>query len=254
MKYVSILFSVIWLFFLTTSCQKEYSYEGGPAAGGPQPENFVLEGAPNSCFDFTLNGKYNAGDALTIDNNVRVMVNVTAIGSYSIKTETINGISFSKSGTFTSTGSQEVILQGIGKPVTKGTFTFKPNSGSSSCTFDITFTNGQPPASYQLAANSDGTCASYLAPGSYYHGSPISGNVIVITVNVNAPGDFIISTNTVNGMTFSRTGNFSATGLQKIQLIGRGTPKEIGVFVFTPYIVVEGSPVGNGCNMDVYVF
>jgi hypothetical protein len=254
MKNATVLFFITWLFFLASSCQKEYSYEGGPANGGQQPENFVLEGAPNSCFDFVLNGNYNPGIALNIDNTVSVMVNVTTVGPYSIKTETIDGISFSKSGTFTSTGSQEVILQGTGKPLSNGTFVFTPNTGFSSCTFDVTVTNKEPTASYELATNADGTCGNYLAPGSYYHGTPLNNNVIVVTVNVNAPGDFNINTNTVNGITFSRTGNFITTGLQKVQLIGRGTPKEIGVFVFTPYIVIDGSPVGNGCNLDVYVF
>jgi hypothetical protein len=254
MRNAIILFSVIWLTFLTTSCQKEYSYEGGLVAGGPQPENFILEGAPDSCFDFFLNGNYNPGVALTIDNTVRVMLNVIAVGPYAIKTETVDGIGFSKSGTFTSTGSQELILQGTGKPEKEGIFTFKPNTGFSSCTFDVTVTNKEPTASYQLATNADGNCSSYLTPGSYYHGTPLSNNVIVVTVNVNAPGDFNITTNTLNGMTFSRTGNFSTIGLQKVQLIGRGTPKEIGVFVFTPIIVIDGSQIGKGCNMNVYVF
>ena len=49
-----------------------------------------------------------------------------------------------------------------------------------------------------------------------------------IQVNVMAPGNFTISTNTVNGMTFSLTGNFTTTGLQSIKLIGRGIPKDVG--------------------------
>lgn len=254
MKKASVLFPFAWLVFFATSCQKEYSYEGGPVAGDPLPVNFTLEGSPESCVDFILNGNYNRGVALTIDNSVRVMVNVTATGTFSIATKTIDGISFSKSGIFTSTGSQEVILQGIGKPVSNGTFLFQPNSGSSFCTFIVTVTDQEPTSSYELATNADGTCASYLAPGSYYHGTPLNNSVIVITVNVNSPGAFNIGTNTVNGMTFSRTGVFSATGEQKVQLLGRGTPKDIGVFVFTPYIFINGSPAGSGCNMDVFVF
>lgn len=254
MKYASILFPVIWLCLLTTSCQKEYSYEGGPIASSTLPVNFMLEGAPESCVDFILNGNYTRGVALTIDNTVTVLVNVITIGPYSIKTETIDGINFSKSGTFTFKGSQLVILQGTGKPISEGAFTFKPNSGSSSCTFDVTVTNTEPTASYKLATNLDGTCSNYLVAGSYYHGTPLNNNIIVVTVNVNATGDFNISTNTLNGITFSSRGNFSSVGLQKVQLIGRGTPKKIGVFVFTPYIVIDGSPVGKSCNLDVYVF
>lgn len=254
MKKITILFSAIGFIFLFSSCQKEYSYEGGPAAGEPQPINYLLEGAPDSCFDYMLNGNYNEGVALTVDNSVSVMVNVFIPGPYLIKTEIIDGIGFSKSGTFTSTGSQKVFLQGKGKPVNPGIFSFKPNGGFSSCTFDVTVTKNEPPASYQLATNPDGTCSSYTTPDSYYHGVVLNNSIIIVTVNVGDPGDFNISTNTLNGITFSRTGKFTKTGLQKVQLIGRGTPKEIGVFVFTPYIIVDGSRIGKGCNMDVYVF
>lgn len=254
MKKVAILYFAIWFIFLFSSCQKEYSYEGGPVANGAEPVNFILEGAPDSCFDYVLNGNYSQGLALADDNTVTVMVNVFIPGPYSIKTGTVDGISFSKAGTFTSTGSQQLVLQGTGKPVNPGTFIFKPNTGLSSCTFNVTVSKEEPSASYQLATNPDGTCSSYSAPGSYYHGTPLNNNIIVVTVNVDVPGYFNISTNTLNGITFSRTGKFTTTGLQKVQLIGKGTPEKVGVFVFTPYIIEDGSRVGNGCNLDVYIF
>jgi hypothetical protein len=254
MKRTIIIYSVVCCIFLSSSCQKEYSYEGGPLSNGPEPVNFILEGAPDSCFDYVVSGNYNQGDALTVDNTATVMVNVLIPGPYSIKTGTVDGISFSKSGTFTSTGSQQLVLQGSGEPVNPGTFLFKPNTGFSSCNFEVTVTKKEPPASYELATNPDGTCSSYSAPGSYYHGTPLNNNIIVVTVNVNTPGEFNISTNSVNGIIFSRTGKFTTTGPQKVQLIGRGTPKDIGVFVFTPQILIKGSPAGSGCNMDVYVF
>lgn len=254
MKKVIILFCVIGFILLFFSCQKEYSYEGGPAASEPQSLNYILEGAPDSCFGFKLNGNYSQGLALTADNTVSVMADVFIPGPFVIKTDTLDGISFSKSGTFTSTGSQEVLLQGKGKPVNQGTFTFKPNSVFSSCTFDVTVTKTEPPSSYHLGANEDGTCSSYLTPGAFYHGTPLNNNIIVVSVSVDAPGDFNITTNTLNGITFSRTGKFTATGQQNVQLIGRGTPVEIGVFVFTPYVIVDGSRIGKGCNMDIYVF
>lgn len=251
----TIFIAVIGFVFTCTSCQKEYSYEGANPPGAVSTANFVLEGAPNSCFDFVLNGTYNRGNALTVDNSVLVMVNVTTIGSYSVKTNTVDGFGFSRSGTFTSTGSQELLLPGTGTPETAGTYAFTPNSGSSSCSFAVNVKNTQPPATYQFASNSDGTCSSYQTPSAIYHGVPLtSGNSMTVTVNVNAVGNFNISTNTINGITFSQSGYFSSLGAQKIRLSGRGTPVEPGVFVFTPYIIVDGSRVGNGCNIDVYVF
>jgi hypothetical protein len=254
MKKTITIFSAIVFIFLFTSCQKEYSYEGGSFPAGSQPLSFMLEGAPDSCFSYLLNGNYRQNAALTVDNTVSVMVNVFTPGPFSIKTKTINGMNFSVSGNFIFTGSQELILKGKGKPVNPGTFTFKPNSGFSSCTFDVTVTKDIPTASYHLPINPDGTCSSYLSPGTYYHGTPLNNNIIVVTVDVDKPGDFTISTNTTNGIVFSGAGTFTKTGMQKVQFIGRGSPLEIGVFVFSPYIVIDGSPVGNGCNLDVYVF
>ncbi len=241
--------------FSGISCQKEYSFEGSIATAGMQEASYILEGAPNACFDYRLNGNYNSDHAMTIDNNVTVWVNVTSVGSYLIRTNTVDGISFSKSGTFTSTGSQELILPATGVPEKTGIFTFKPSSASSSCSFPVTVTNIQPPAICEFPANSDGTCSSYQTTSSIYHGTALtSQNAIIVTVNVNAPGNFAISTNTLNGMTFSQSGKFSTTGPQRVRLTGRGTPVETGVFVFTPSIVVDGNVVGNGCNVDVYVF
>jgi hypothetical protein len=250
---IIIIFSLIGA-LLVVSCQKEYSYEGGIATAGMQPANYILEGAPNACFDFRLNGNYNPGHAMTIDNNVTVWLNVTSVGSYSITTNTIDGIRFSRSGTFTSTGSQELILAATGTPEKTGTFTFQPTSSSSSCSFAVIVRNILPPSTYEFPANSDGRCSSYQM-SSIYHGIPLtSENFIIVTVNVNVPGNYIISTNTVNGMTFSQAGNFTRSGPQRVLLSGRGTPVEIGVFVLTPSMMVDGTTVGKGCNLNVYVF
>jgi endonuclease G len=75
-------------------------------------------------------------------------VNVTTVGTYSINTATINGFGFSKSGTFTATGVQNLILQAAGSPVNIGTNTFILTAGSSGCTFSVT-------ASVPLQSNID---------------------------------------------------------------------------------------------------
>lgn len=220
---------------------------------GLQTAKFELEGQPGSCYNFSVNGNYNTDSALTIDNTVQIMVNVLSVGAYSIKTDVINGISFSSSGSFTSTGSQEVILHGSGTSLHSGKFNFKPNSSSSTCSFDITCTNAGPSATYELAADNEGTCSNYSVPGSFYHGTPLNNNIMEVTVNVLAPGDFTIGTTTVNGMTFSLTGNFTKTGLQSVQLIGRGTPVDVGVFTFRPQ--AAGTYSSNiACSLYVYVF
>ena len=240
----------------STSCQKEYSQEGGAGTvlQGSQPAQFILEGEPDSCFDFLVHGNYNPGLPLTIDNTVQVMANVVSPGSYSIKTATANGISFSGSGNFTSTGSQELILYGSGTPVVPGKFIFRPNSVASSCSFDIDVANPLQPATLQLATDSTGTCSGYSVPGSFYHGTPLNNNVMIVKVNVLAAGNFSISTNTINGMTFSLTGTFTTTDTQRVTLIGRGTPVDVGIFGFTPKITSANNNGDAGCTIDVYVF
>jgi hypothetical protein len=97
------------------TCKKEYSYEGDGSPTPPPPPppppstvgdaSFTLTGAPNNCFNAYVNGTYVSGVFLSNANTVDINVNVTAIGNYNLTTDTINGVWFSRSGTFTSTGN-----------------------------------------------------------------------------------------------------------------------------------------------------
>lgn len=69
-----------------------------------------------SCGSATVNGVYKVGTALTASNTITLPVNVSALGSYTITTNTVDGISFKGSGTFTSTGNQNITLSGTGTP------------------------------------------------------------------------------------------------------------------------------------------
>lgn len=252
MKKNLIIFSGIILFL--SSCQKEYSYEGGPMSNGPGPLSYILEGTADSCFEYVVNGKYIKGQSLSSENTVTLKVTVFDTGLYQIQTSTLDGISFSTSGRFNSTGNQQIILHGTGKPSKPGAYIFTPGNSLSVCSFSIQVTSPDEPASYSLAVNEDGSCSSYAVPGAIYHGVPLNKNIMAVTVDVKSPGDYTVSTNSLNGISFSATGKFTATGLQKVQLTGSGTPKDIGVFTFTPYILIDGQPAGNGCNVQVYIF
>ncbi len=69
-----------------------------------------------SCGSATVNGVYKVGTALTASNTITLPVNVSALGSYTVTTNTVDGISFEGSGTFTSTGNQNITLSGTGTP------------------------------------------------------------------------------------------------------------------------------------------
>ncbi|MBA3674523.1 MAG: hypothetical protein H0W75_06125, partial [Chitinophagaceae bacterium] len=112
---------------------------------GTPPATGTLGGSPGNCTTATQAGTYTQGIALTSANTVTVQVNVTTVGAYTISTNTVNGVSFTNSGTFTTTGPQNVILTGSGTPTSSGVQNFIVTFGSSLCTFSITFGSGTTP-------------------------------------------------------------------------------------------------------------
>lgn len=115
---------------------------------GVPPATGTLGGAPGSCTPIVLAGTYTQGVALTSSNTVQVQVNVATTGSYTIATNTVNGVSLTGSGTFTTTGLQNVILTGSGTPVSAGSQNFIVTFGSSTCNFSITFNAGTSTGDY----------------------------------------------------------------------------------------------------------
>jgi len=76
--------------------------------------------------------------------------------------------------------------------------------------------------------------------------APASASITLVA-NVTTTGSYTISTNTLNGVTFSATGTFGATGSQTVTLTPSGTPTAAGNFkwatVLTPSIDVYGSVI-----------
>jgi hypothetical protein len=100
---------------------------------------YSLQGAGSNCFSSSVNGTYAAGTTLSVSNTIIINVNVTRIGSYSIATTAVNGIIFSASGNFTTTGNQSVTLQGSGTPGNAGSsvINIPGSSGNCSVTVDV---------------------------------------------------------------------------------------------------------------------
>jgi hypothetical protein len=89
------------------------------------------------CSTATVNGTYQAGTPLNTTNTVDIDINVTALGPFNITTAVTNGMTFSKSGTFTVLGVQTITLVGSGTPTAAGTFNI-PMPGTTPCTFPVT--------------------------------------------------------------------------------------------------------------------
>ena len=215
--------------------------------------SYSLSGAPNQCTNTQVDGQYLTGVPLTTSNFVILNVEVSATGDYAIRTDTINGIFFSVSGTFTKTGPQTVKLTGSGNPTNAQNLVFTPvgNYGSA-CSFDLTILNSGPPATYVIESGQNLCIGS--AAGSYTAGTPLSaGNTYSLQVYVADLGNFTIATKTQNGIYFYFTGTFTKLGDQTVTLTGYGTPAAVGTFTFTPEIVGPAPLGGIACDFSLPV-
>ncbi|MCJ7935656.1 MAG: hypothetical protein MUW56_19025 [Chryseobacterium sp.] len=94
-----------------------------------------------NCSSVAVNGQYAKGQALNASNTITLSVSVSNPGSYSITTPETKGISFSASGTFSGTGSQQITLVGSGTPTVNSDFSLDINantiSGNASCSTTV---------------------------------------------------------------------------------------------------------------------
>lgn len=91
-------------------------------------------------------------------------------------------------------------------------------------------------------------CGSPVSNGTFATGTPLTiNNSITIQVLVNVAGPYSITTNTVNGYSFSGSGVFTNAGLTPVTLTATGTPIITHTDTFT--ITMAGS--SNTCTVDV---
>ena len=223
----------------TGSCTKDSI--GTSNAGGTSTYSF--DGSPGSCATPAVAGIYSVGRALGASNTLTFSVNVSVKGTYSITTTASNGVFFSASGTFTTTGPQNVVLTGNGTPRKAGNFPFVPVTGNT-CNFTVSFLDGAPAAVFTYAG-APATCTAPVISGTYAAGVAMgSNNYVDLAVNVTTPGAYTVSTNSANGISFSGSGAFSASGAQVIRLIANGTPSAAGSFAYTP---------AGGCSFSITI-
>jgi hypothetical protein len=192
------------------------------------------------CSTAVVAGTYTAGSPLGAGNTITIKANVTSAGTYSISIPVINGMIFSTSGTFAVGSNQTIVLTGSGIPAAAGSNNITIGAGG--CSVPVN-TVAPPPALFNL------TCNSTAVSGSYVVGTLLTtSNKVVVEVNVSSAGAYTITSNTMNGMTFSKTGVFSGTGIQNVTLTGNGTPVAAGTDNFTvgtaacPFSVTTTAP------------
>ncbi len=159
---------------ITSSCT--FSITVLPPASGAAV--YTLNGAPGSCTGFTQNGTYTVGTALNLTNTMTLNVTVATIGTYSISSTNVNGISFAANGSFSATGPQTVILQGTGTPLAAGNFNFTATAGISNCIFSVVCVAAPPVVNNDYIPETTGTNFSIKLVGGtpadtfYYKVSP----------------------------------------------------------------------------------
>lgn len=261
--FVILALSIITVTF--NACQKELSFEqpGNTPDGNDPVAKYTLGSSGNNCTGVELSGTYMSGVAMSSANIIKIQVTVTEKGTYKLTTPAINGVTFEASGTFSNTGSQTISLTASGTPEASGQKTFTISDANNKCNFDVTFSPAVPPATFTLAGT-PGACSSPEINGVYAVNTALSAsNTVVLKVNVTVAGSYTITTNTINGISFSGSGVFSTTGTNiPITLTGSGTPLAKGISTFNPAIssscgfdisVADQPPVGEGtftCKID----
>jgi hypothetical protein len=114
--------------------------QGSGTPGGTQAVYTLTPGTAGACSNSALAGTYQTGTTLSATNRVSLQVNVTTPGAWTVSTNTVNGMRFGGTGTFTATGPQTITLQGTGTPVTAGTSNIPVTAGTSTCSFPVTVT------------------------------------------------------------------------------------------------------------------
>lgn len=129
------------------------------------------------CITASPDGLYEQGTQLNASNTVDITVNVTTPGTYTITTTAINGMTFTKSGTFASTGATTITLVGSGTPTAAGTFNVSV-PGTPSCTFPLIVDAPLPAYTWQFNVTN--------APATTYRGE--NDDVLLIPSPPPAPG------------------------------------------------------------------
>ena len=183
-------------------------------SGTPENGAEYSIGSGGSCQNTVVSGTYQEGSMLDNSNTVTIDVLVTVVGNGTLSTDTVNGYSFTGSGSFGSTGVHQVTLTASGIPVAGQTdlFTVVANHGGGSCQFSVVVdpiptaynpTTGKTWMDRNLGASQVATSSTdALAYGDYYQwgrladGHEDSGSGTTTTLSsTDDPGhsDFIIA-------------------------------------------------------------
>ena len=250
MKYLFSILLFISAAFIIASCQKELSFEEGAARGT------LKEDATGDCLPSMVSGTFKTDTLLNATNFVDVQLDISQSGTYSIKTDTLNGYSFSATGVVAVEGLNTIRLVGSGRPVAAALDVFTVKFDTSSCEINITVTgaggSGGGTAAVYTLVGSPTTCTGATQTNNFYATIPTNAsNYVDVKANVTTAGTYTISTPVVNGVSFSASGALAVGTNQNIRLLANGgTPTAAGT-TFN-YALTTTTPASNcGFNLTV---
>lgn len=175
------------------------------------------------CSDVFVRGTYIEGQELTSSNYLSMRVNVSKPGSYTIIGETTNGYGFFLTGTFLSDGYHTIMVPGQGTPELVQQDVVKLTSNGIESTCNITVDVLTAAGTYSMS------CGSATVSGIYKVGSTVNpmNHYISLPVTVTATGSWSVTSNVVDGLSFSGSGEFTTTGSQIVTLVAQGTPTSV---------------------------
>lgn len=251
MKVLRFLFAFLALGLILSSCQKDFSFEAGNAKGA------LAKDAAGDCAPILVNGNYFKDTTLNATNYVDVQVDFTKIGVYTIKTDTVNGYSFSATASTALLGPNTVRLIGSGKPVRDGFDVFTVKFDGGSCEFSVVVNLGTGGGGGTTARftfpNTGAACTGATQTTNFFATLPTNPTTHFITllVDVSQAGTYSLSTTLLNGLTFTASGSFATTGNgQPLILRATGTPTASGL---NTYNFSTTTPTASSCAFDLTV-
>ena len=245
MKFLTPLIVLFAGILFLQSCSKEYSLEGGMStlpAGNWEFKDSTTEfsGVIDTAFitgtsgnkELHLSGKSASGKEIF---SVTLFGDEIKPGTYktSLFQATLN---YSGTGMIyqanQSTGELIVVISTINTNLVTGTFSGKALDSSNVVRqlfdgkFKATFSGpGSGPVSSGVLGDSSGNCKPAVVAGIYQQGVVMSAaNTVQLQATVTQPGSYNITSNAVNGVTFSGSGTFTSAGIQTVSLTASGTP------------------------------
>jgi hypothetical protein len=207
----------------------KFTYKKRGTATVPTVSAGTLGSATDTCTGAVVSGTYRKGTAVTTANTVTVTANITTAGTYTIYTDTLKGLHFISTGTFTTTGVQPVTLAAVGTPTDSGTVTFRVRYGTSNCSFKVKIDTVAGvvvvPATgdyFPTTTNSNWSYDIYNASGAITDSVYVRSTGTFITLGSNAYNIFLDSDGDSTFYRKNRSLYYEGIDLNNTPLLGGG--------------------------------